>query len=208
MVPATPPPSRATGIAARALQAGLAALVLLAPGANELNNLRFYGLLIAVAPDALRVLFGTRPRPIQRVWIAAAVALHPIGGLYDVYRTVWWYDHLSHAASATLIAGLGYAAVRAAGPDDARVPAAGHAVALLVVVLSGEIWEVYELHVSYLTVYGPDDTVADLAFDVVGWGLMTRGHRLLVRPLAVSPVARVVNAVAAVVEDATAATIR
>ena len=46
------------------------------------------------------------------LWLTAAVVLHTLGtlGLYD---WVWWFDHLAHTVSASVVAGMGYSLFRA-----------------------------------------------------------------------------------------------
>ena len=58
------------------------------------------------------------------LWITAAVFLHVFGsvGLPGVsgtpYDSTWWYDHVTHALSASIVAAAGYAGARAI--DDHR----------------------------------------------------------------------------------------
>ncbi|MDX1746273.1 MAG: hypothetical protein R3324_10075, partial [Halobacteriales archaeon] len=67
-----------------------------------------YVLLILGHPALIRRVFGFRLRPWQIGYISAALFLHPIGGLYEFYESIWWFDHLTHTLSATLVAALGY----------------------------------------------------------------------------------------------------
>lgn len=161
---------RAEHLAAVAAQLGLAAAVLAAPGATEGLGLRYYGVAVLAAPGAVRLLTGRRPTPWQRLLVAAVVSLHPIGGMYGVYRGVWWYDHVAHTAAGLVLAGAAFAAL--AGRTRLR-PASGRAavVALGAVLVVGAAWEVYESVVPWLTVYGAPDVVADLTCDAVGWAL-------------------------------------
>jgi len=50
-------------------------------------------------------------RSVARVWITSAVFLHTLGSAWFYAEIVWW-DHLTHALSATLVAGAGYGAAR------------------------------------------------------------------------------------------------
>ena len=52
------------------------------------------------------------------LWITSAVFLHAFGtigvpGGDSFYRTIWWWDHMTHALSSSVVAGVGYATVRA-----------------------------------------------------------------------------------------------
>lgn len=116
--------------------------------------------------------------------MTVAVFLHVVGavevpGFGTFYADLWWWDHLTHAASASLVAGLGYVVVRAVDEhtDALVVPGRYTVVVTLVIVLAvGVYWEVLEFavgHVSVggetaLTQYGVGDTVEDLAFDALG----------------------------------------
>lgn len=182
MVPDTPTSSAARAVATRALQYSLAGAVLLAPHADEAASLRLYGLLILALPWLLARAGGVEVTTWQRGWLALALALHPLGALYDVYRHVWWYDHVTHLAAATLVAGLGYLVVRTVFPADVhpRIAIGAHLLVLGGVLAGGVAWELYELQVAYLTVYGPLDTAGDLAFDVAGWLVAVPAERRLV----------------------------
>ncbi|SIR22879.1 hypothetical protein SAMN05421858_1910 [Haladaptatus litoreus] len=118
------------------------------------------------------------------LWITTAVFLHAVGTL-GPYQNVWWWDHLTHLLSASIVAAVGYATVRAldAHYDDVYLPPRFMFVFILMFVVAfGVIWEVIEFGVSglavvfggktVLTQYGLEDTMLDLMFDTVG-GLIT-----------------------------------
>ncbi|MFB6303973.1 MAG: hypothetical protein ABEH47_02305 [Haloferacaceae archaeon] len=121
------------------------------------------------------------------LWLTTAVFLHALGtvGLpgaeESFYRSVWWWDHLTHALSSSVVAGVGYAVVRAIDvhSDAVVLPRRFLVVFLLVFVVAfGVFWEVIEFVLGelaaalgtgkVLTQYGLDDTMLDLAFDLVG----------------------------------------
>ncbi|MFB6267461.1 MAG: hypothetical protein ABEI31_07360 [Halodesulfurarchaeum sp.] len=121
------------------------------------------------------------------LWITAAVFLHAFGtvGLpwmeASFYRSVWWWDHLTHAVSSSIVGGAGYATARALDEhiDDLYFPPAfAFALILLLVLAFGVLWEVAEFAVTEvssfvgappaLTQYGVGDTMLDLVFDAVG----------------------------------------
>ncbi len=121
------------------------------------------------------------------LWITTAVFLHALGtvGLpgsqLSFYRSVWWWDHLTHALSSSVVAAAGYSAARAfdAHSDHVHLPPRFmFAFILLFVVAFGVLWEVVEFGLgglallvgagSVLTQYGLYDTMLDLVFDVLG----------------------------------------
>jgi hypothetical protein len=121
------------------------------------------------------------------LWITTAVFLHAVGtvGLpgseLSFYRSVWWWDHLTHALSSSIVAGVGYAAARALDVHDDRIylpPEFMFVFILLFVLAFGVFWEVIEFTIglaatlfgtdSVLTQYGLGDTMLDLVFDTVG----------------------------------------
>jgi hypothetical protein len=120
------------------------------------------------------------------LWVTAAVFLHAWGtvglpGLGSFYANVWWWDHLTHTLSATLVAAVGYSIARALDEHSDAVyfpPQFMFGFILLFVVAAGVVWEVVEFLVALaatrtgsdavLTQYGLDDTMLDLLFDTVG----------------------------------------
>lgn len=187
----TPPllPSRDPGWV---LQATLGVLVLAAPHATRAQTYRLYGLAILLVPAVLVVTLGADVSGWQRGWLSLALAVHAFGALYALYRDVWWYDHLAHAASAMLLAGVGYAVCRAlAAERPARTSTVRtHLTVLAAVLALGATWELWETQVGYLTVYGPTDAAFDLMFDGVGWLLAVPARRSLVGRLHRSLAAR------------------
>ncbi|MEF8937380.1 MAG: hypothetical protein V5A32_05435, partial [Halovenus sp.] len=54
------------------------------------------------------------------LWITAAMFLHALGvvplpffDFQSAYSSTWWWDHMTHALSSSLVAGVAYATVRA-----------------------------------------------------------------------------------------------
>ncbi|WP_128475838.1 hypothetical protein [Halorussus pelagicus] len=116
------------------------------------------------------------------LWITTAVFLHALGTL-GPYRnpSLWWWDHMTHALSSSLVAAIGYATTRALDEhtDDIYLPPRFTFVfILLFVVAFGVVWEVIEFGVGglatilgsdkILTQFGLEDTMKDLLFDTVG----------------------------------------
>jgi len=121
------------------------------------------------------------------LWITGAVFLHALGtvGLPGMeasfYQAVWWWDHLTHALSASIVAGAGYATARALDEhlEELYFPPAFTFVFLLMLTIAfGVAWEVLEFALSELsgavgappalTQYGVGDTLLDLLFDAAG----------------------------------------
>lgn len=144
-------------------------------------------LLVAQLPAVLSRNYGIPLDPALTLWITTAVFLHALGTLVvpgsslSVYATVWWYDHLTHALSASVVAAAGYATIRAIDVHDDRIylpPQFTFVFVLLFTVALGVLWEVLEFGLSetsrhlgsghVLTQYGLEDTILDLVFDVLG----------------------------------------
>ena len=121
------------------------------------------------------------------LWITSAVFLHAIGtvgvpgGGGSFYRNVWWWDHLTHTLSSSIVAAAGYATARAFDQHSGavRLPSRFMFVFILsFVVAFGVFWEVIEFALqsisaltgtgNILTQYGLDDTMLDLLFDALG----------------------------------------
>lgn len=118
--------------------------------------------------------------PALPLWLGVAGFLHAFGML-GAYDQVWWWDHLTHTVSASLLAALVYAGliVAAAHSSGAWIPDGGvWAVTLALVFVVGVLWELIELGARLLAEYlelepmlvhyGRYDTVLDLGFDLVG----------------------------------------
>jgi hypothetical protein len=109
-------------------------------------------------------------RPWQRVYTETAMLTHAVGML-GPYEETWWWDHLTHTHSATLLGGLVHTAARRRGRDPRL-----HALAAT--VCGGVLWELVEYAVHavatrlglepVLVPYGRRDTLLDLLFDLLG----------------------------------------
>lgn len=178
-----------TGFAADAalvLQAGLVLAVL--EGLRRRNVPAVVNGLVALGaallPATLRAVIDVPIVPELPLWIAAAGLVHAIGML-GFYDTVWWWDHLAHAISAALVTALTYAAVLtvAANPPIGPLGPSGVVLVTLGLMLAvAVLWELSEelaRHVAeryemgpLLVIYGPFDWLFDLAFNLVGAGLV------------------------------------
>ena len=122
------------------------------------------------------------------LWITSAVWLHALGvvglpmlGLSNFYRDIWWWGHLTHALSSSVVAAVGYTTVRALdihSPDVHVPPQFAFVFIVLFVLAFGVVWEVIEFAITetsthfgsatVLTQYGLEDTLLDLVFDSIG----------------------------------------
>jgi len=137
-------------------------------------------LLITILPAVLERNYRFPLDPWLGLWITTAVFLHTLGSA-GLYGQVGWWDHLTHATSASLVAATGYTAARAIElhNDDIHVPQRLFFVYILIVVLSfGVIWELFEFGLDLaadatgvsmpVAQEGLDDTVRDAMFNSLG----------------------------------------
>lgn len=136
------------------------------------------------------------------LYIAVAVFLHSLGML-GFYESVWWYDHLTHTLSATVVAGVGYATARAFDEhsDAVYFPRGFLALYVLLFTLAlGVFWEVLEFGARLLASaagmepilfqYGIGDTLLDLVFNTAGAVLVALFGSGVLQPLVDSLTAR------------------
>ncbi|QWC18560.1 hypothetical protein [Halorubrum sp. 2020YC2] len=155
---------------------------------------------VVIAFDAAIGLFVTQlPALLQRryqivmdvwlvIWITMAVFLHALGtvplpGLdfETLYGATWWWDHLTHALSSSIVVASGYAATRALQEHTEYIqlgPKFMFAYLLIFVLAFGVLWELLEFYIAVgadlfgipqvLTQYGLDDTVLDLMYNSIG----------------------------------------
>lgn len=174
-----PPPSPSTALLALLLGGILAIFVVAlrrrdyASAINAAGSVALAGLpllLSALAPlllDTTVTVGHALP-----LWLAAAGLLHSIGML-GPYDTIPWWDVLTHATTAALLAALVYAGLLVVGTSTLTA-------GILTVVgtlFAGVFWELLELvardvgrHFDVepvLVVYGWRDTAGDLVVNVV-----------------------------------------
>jgi len=144
-------------------------------------------LIVTQLPPILERDYEIPMDPRLTLWITTAVFLHAFGtvGLPGTTRTLytqlWWWDHMTHALSASIVAGVGYATVRALHEhaDGIHFPRRFVAVFILLFVLAfGVLWEILEFAIALsaeafgidavLTQYGLSDTMLDLVFNSIG----------------------------------------
>ena len=144
-------------------------------------------LLVTYLPGVLERDYGLPMNTGLTLWVTTAVFLHAVGtggvpGVdVNLYQTFWWWDHVTHALSSSVVAAVGYTVVRALDEhaDTITIPDRVTVVFVLVFVLAfGVVWEVIEFGLgglasmtgseSVLIQFGLDDTMADLFFDLLG----------------------------------------
>jgi len=137
-------------------------------------------LAITVLPAVLERNYAFPLDPWLGLWITTAVFLHTLGSA-GLYTGIGWWDHVTHATSASLVAGVGYTATRAVDLHSAEIelPSRFAFAYIFVVVLAfGVIWELFEFALDVaatttgwvmpLAQHGLDDTVRDLMFNSLG----------------------------------------
>lgn len=94
-------------------------------------------LLVTLLPAVLERNYGLPLDPWLGLWITTAVSLHTLGSA-GLYGQLHWWDNLTHAMSASLIAAVGYTAARAVDlhSGDIRIPRRFVFAYLFVVVLA------------------------------------------------------------------------
>lgn len=135
---------------------------------------------VTFLPGILEKDYGLEMDPLLVLWLTAAVFLHAFGTL-GPYRTVVWWDHMTHVLSSSIVAAAGYSAFRTVSEhyDEINLPEKLFFVFILAFVMAfGVVWEVLEFGISgaastvgsetVLTQYGLEDTMKDLVFDTLG----------------------------------------
>jgi uncharacterized membrane protein YjdF len=137
-------------------------------------------LVVTFIPALLRRNYDFPLDPWLGLWVTTAVFLHTLGSA-GLYAQIPRWDNLTHAMSATVVAGAGYTVARAIDlhSEDIHIPRQFVFVYILVVILSaGVIWELLEFALDViadatglampLTQKNLDDTVRDLMFNSLG----------------------------------------
>ncbi|QPV63008.1 hypothetical protein I7X12_20230 [Halosimplex litoreum] len=142
-------------------------------------------LLIAQLVPVLERDYGVPLDAGLTLWITSAVFLHAFGtigtGQESFYASVWWWDHMTHALSSSVVAGVGYATVRALDEhsDTVSLPPRFVFVFILLFTLAyGVFWEIIEFTIgvvasiagteTILTQYGLTDSLWDLIYNTLG----------------------------------------
>lgn len=166
----------------RVLQVALAAIVVYGFVILQFELVLNAGLPLAVTflPALLRREYSYTMDAGLVLLLSVAVFLHALGslGLYVQYS---WYDEITHTVSAVLVAGIGYATLTALERHSSEIdlPPKLRGIFILVFVLAFSVaWEVFEFGAVWLSrllgvtspvkVFGIDDIVTDMIFNVVG----------------------------------------
>lgn len=138
------------------------------------------GLGVTLVPAVLARDWDLMLDPRFTLVVTLAIFLHSIGmiGLYD---RIWWWDHLTHTFSGTVVTVTAYTVVWAIDVhrEDIYLPPPFLSIFVLAFVLAmGVLWEVSEFlarevaillgQKPVLILYGLDDSMYDLVFDLVG----------------------------------------
>ena len=167
---------------ARAMQILLAVLFVsgLYNGSTKVITNAGLGLIATFAPALLKRRYDVTVNPFLSLWIASAVFFHALGS-FGFYGSVWWWDHMTHALSASLLAGSGYTLIRAVDlhSDEIYLPNKFMFVFILLTVIAfGVVWELFEFGLDIiaeitetpmpLAQHGLEDTMKDMMFNSLG----------------------------------------
>jgi hypothetical protein len=169
-------------IAVRTLQAVLGVIAVFALVRGNVTLLVNSGgpLAITFLPALFRREYSYAMDTGLVLWITVASTLHAAGAL-ELYEAFGWYDSLTHAVSASLVAGVGYAVARAVERHAQAVVFNREFRATFVVLFVlavGVGWEILEFASggfasvvggeAVLAQYGTSDIVNDLVFNTFG----------------------------------------
>ncbi|WP_435180199.1 hypothetical protein [Halorussus sp. AFM4] len=166
----------------RLLQAGLVAVAGYGVVAGEysvaVNGL--VSLAVTLVPAVLRRDAGISLDPGHVLWLSVAVFVHAVGIVWP-YQNLPWYDSVAHALSASVVAGAGYATVKAVERNSERTtltPGVETLVVLVFVMAFGVLWEILEFASAaaaevvggraVLIQFGLADVIYDLVFNFLG----------------------------------------
>lgn len=140
--------------------------------------------VLSYLPHLVERSYDVEFRLWQRTYLSSAMLAHAVGmlGLYDE-EGPWWWDHLTHTLSSTLLGGIAHVAAVRRGRDPRRAVVAA-------IGIGGLCWEALEYGIHAVTErlgiepvlipYSARDTALDLLFDLVGGALVVGfGDRLL-----------------------------
>ena len=146
------------------------------------------GLLVTLLPAILERRYELVMNTGLVLWITLAMFLHALGTVpllgpdfETLYGATWWWDHMTHALSSSLVVGSAYAVTRAIQEHTDHIhlgPKFTFAYLLVFVMAFGVFWELIEFYIAVsaevlgiprvLTQYGLGDTVLDLTYNTLG----------------------------------------
>jgi len=138
------------------------------------------GLAITFAPAIVERKYGLTIDAFLSLWITSAVFFHSLGS-FGFYGSIWWWDHLTHALSASVVAAIGYTFIRTIDLHSEKVnlPRKFMFVFILLTVIAfGVVWELFEYLLDIisdmtglampLAQHGLDDTMKDMMYNILG----------------------------------------
>lgn len=138
------------------------------------------GVVITFLPAVAKRNYQFTLDPFLTLWITAAVFFHAIGSA-GAYGHLWWWDHFTHALSASVVAATGYVTVRILMLyyDTITIPTRFMVVYVVIFVTAfGVIWELFEYGLDLISAttgvqmplaqHGLADTINDLTFNAIG----------------------------------------
>ena len=121
-------------------------------------------------PDIAEGMYNVDFQPWQRVYAEITMLAHAVGFL-GPYDDIWWWDHVTHVLSATLLGGFVHVAAHRRDRNPNRD-------VLTAIIGGGLLWESMEYAIHglsnhlgiepVLVYYGPRDTLKDLLFNLLG----------------------------------------
>jgi hypothetical protein len=157
-----------------------AAMVGVAVGGVLTHNLTWVpaavvALFVSIVPALVRRDLGIVLPVELNFWIVLALFLHVVGGFSGFYDHVPGWDHITHMASASLVAALGFVSVVTLDKYVNTIYLPRPFLAFFIVMFTmafGVLWEFMEFANDQLAgthlQYGLADTMVDLMFDGFG----------------------------------------
>lgn len=140
-------------------------------------------LFVTFLPAVLERNYEVEMDPALVLWLTSAAFFHAYGVLGPYYNIGWW-DHFTHALSASVVAGAAYATLRSIDShyEEIFIPKKLFFVFILIFTVSfGVFWEILEFGIGLsaeitgskpiLAQHGIEDTMKDLIFDMIGGAL-------------------------------------
>ena len=138
------------------------------------------GLFITFLPAIMEKRYKLAADPFLSLWITSAVFFHALGS-FGFYGSVWWWDHLTHALSASIVAAIGYTFIRSIDihSENIRLPQKFMFLFILLTIMAfGVVWELFEYGLDIiaditqismpLAQHGLTDTMKDMMFNTLG----------------------------------------
>ncbi len=134
---------------------------------------------VALVPAMLRRSLRFTLPVWMILWITLSVWLHSLGGAFNLYGALPYFDHITHAVSASLVAAIGFMMVVILDVYIDSICLPRRFVSFFILMFGttiGVFWEFLEFWTDQLTgavmQYGLRDTVFDLMFDILASGVV------------------------------------